>query len=89
MAVSRWHDLGPMDDFTRQPITPVTIEKLRLAITWVNGEFGAISGVCNHAGGPLGEGRMERDYVVCPWHNWKYHHTLTDRGFSQHSRRFV
>jgi nitrite reductase/ring-hydroxylating ferredoxin subunit/multimeric flavodoxin WrbA len=69
----RWHDLGSLEPFTQRPITPIKIDRLRLAITWVNGEFGAISGVCNHAGGPLGEGRMEGDYVVCPWHNWKYH----------------
>ena len=38
-----------------------------------NGAFGAISGVCNHVGGPLGEGRLDGDYVVCPWHGWKFH----------------
>jgi nitrite reductase/ring-hydroxylating ferredoxin subunit/multimeric flavodoxin WrbA len=69
----RWHDLGPIDRYRERPVTPVAVDRLRLAITWVQGEFGAISGVCNHAGGPLGEGRMDGDYVVCPWHNWKYH----------------
>ena len=69
----RWYDLGPLEDFSRQPVTPINIERLRLAITHRNGEFGAISGVCNHAGGPLGEGRLDGDFVVCPWHNWKYH----------------
>ncbi len=38
-----------------------------------DGEFSAISGVCNHVGGPLGEGRLEGDYIVCPWHYWKFH----------------
>ncbi len=69
----RWHDLGPVEQFTGQAITAVKADRVRLAITWVNGELGAISGTCNHAGGPLGEGRMDGDYVVCPWHNWKYH----------------
>ena len=74
-----WHDLGPVDPFTAGPVTPVQVDRTRLAITWVNGELGAISGVCNHAGGPLGEGRLDGDYVVCPWHNWKYHR-LTGLG---------
>jgi multimeric flavodoxin WrbA len=39
----------------------------------VNGRFAAISGACNHVGGPLGDGRLDGEYVVCPWHNWKYH----------------
>ncbi len=38
-----------------------------------DGEFSAISGICNHAGGPLGEGKLDGDYVVCPWHYWKFH----------------
>ena len=32
-----------------------------------------VSNVCNHVGGPLGEGRLEGDYIVCPWHYWKFH----------------
>jgi multimeric flavodoxin WrbA len=24
-------------------------------------------------GGPLGEGRLDGDYIVCPWHGWKFH----------------
>ena len=35
--------------------------------------FGAVSNICNHVGGPLGEGRLDGDYIVCPWHNWKFH----------------
>ena len=69
-----WHDLGAAADFRKRPITPVTIGKLRLAVTWADGEFGCISGVCSHAGGPLGEGTLEGAYVTCPWHSWKYHY---------------
>jgi multimeric flavodoxin WrbA/nitrite reductase/ring-hydroxylating ferredoxin subunit len=43
------------------------------AISFANGRFGAISNTCNHAGGPLGNGKLDGEYVVCPWHNWKFH----------------
>ena len=45
----------------------------RIALTHRDGEFGAISGVCNHVGGPLGQGRLDGDFVVCPWHYYKFH----------------
>ena len=32
-----------------------------------------MSGVCNHVGGPLGDGVLDGDYVTCPWHFWKFH----------------
>ena len=69
----RWVELGPVEEFQKQAVQPVTVERARLAITWKDGEFGAISAVCNHVGGPLGEGTLDGDYVVCPWHGWKFH----------------
>jgi multimeric flavodoxin WrbA/nitrite reductase/ring-hydroxylating ferredoxin subunit len=45
---------------------------VKIALSCRGGEFGAISGVCNHAGGPLGDGHLDGDYVVCPWHHWKF-----------------
>jgi multimeric flavodoxin WrbA/nitrite reductase/ring-hydroxylating ferredoxin subunit len=74
----RWHDLGPVDTFAR-PVTPVAVGKLHLAVTNLGGRHGVVSGTCNHAGGPLGEGRLEGEYLTCPWHGWKYH-ALTGRG---------
>src|SRR5512136_71980 len=70
--MARWHDLGPVERFSSE-VTPVTVGKARLAVTHLNGRFTVVSGVCNHAGGPLGEGRIEGGYLVCPWHGWKYH----------------
>ena len=75
MAQGKWHDLGPVEDLKKRPLTPVRVGKAALAISYRDGTFGAVSGVCNHAGGPLGEGRLDGDYIVCPWHNWKYHCT--------------
>jgi multimeric flavodoxin WrbA/nitrite reductase/ring-hydroxylating ferredoxin subunit len=78
-----WFDLGPVERFTGRPLSPARIGKTKIAVTCVNGEFGVLSGVCNHAGGPLADGRMDGDYVVCPWHNWKYHRRtgLGEPGF--------
>lgn len=70
--MASWHDLGPLTQFTR-PVSTVQVGKVRLAVTSVGGRHGVISGVCNHTGGPLGEGRCEGEYLVCPWHGWKYH----------------
>src|ERR1041385_3659767 len=68
-----WIDLGAVDDLSQKQIQTLTINRAKLAVTHINGQFGVISGVCNHVGGPLGDGRVDGDYVVCPWHNWKFH----------------
>lgn len=73
MAEKRWADLGPVEAFQGTPVKGVVVEKTRLAITWKDGAFGAISGICNHVGGPLADGTLAGDYLVCPWHGWKFH----------------
>jgi nitrite reductase/ring-hydroxylating ferredoxin subunit/multimeric flavodoxin WrbA len=70
-----WYDLGPVEALADRPVREVRIGRVRLALTYRNGTFGAISGVCNHVGGPLGQGNLEGDYLVCPWHYWRFERT--------------
>lgn len=73
MDDSDWHDLGPAHLLRARPLQQIEIGRLKLALSCVDGQFAAISGVCNHAGGPLGDGTLDGDYVVCPWHHFKFH----------------
>jgi nitrite reductase/ring-hydroxylating ferredoxin subunit len=36
------------------------------------GRFHAVSPVCPHEDGPLAEGWVEGDSVVCPWHGYDF-----------------
>ena len=38
----------------------------------VAGDVRAMSGVCPHHGGPLGQGALEGTFVTCPWHAWQF-----------------
>lgn len=75
----RWHDLGSVESLKESmasaPVREVVADGARLALTYTNGKFGAVSGVCNHAAGPLGKGKLDGEYLVCPWHQWKFHRT--------------
>lgn len=42
-----------------------------LALFNVEGEFYCIDNECPHRDGPLGEGELEDDVVMCPWHAWQ------------------
>ena len=45
---------------------------LGIALFNIDGEILALNNTCPHAGGPLGEGTVERDIVTCPWHGWQF-----------------
>ncbi len=73
MGDDGWHDLGPVEALREAPLRMVRVGRTKIALSYRDGAFGAVSGVCNHAAGPLGEGTLEGDYIVCPWHYWKFH----------------
>jgi nitrite reductase/ring-hydroxylating ferredoxin subunit/DMSO/TMAO reductase YedYZ heme-binding membrane subunit len=51
----------------------------RVAIFKYDGKISAISNVCQHQNGPLGEGKIIDGCVTCPWHGYQY---LPDTGAS-------
>jgi nitrite reductase/ring-hydroxylating ferredoxin subunit/multimeric flavodoxin WrbA len=73
MQKESWVDVGAEQELAQQPVQQVLLGKTKIALTCKNGKFGAISGICNHFGGPLGEGKLDGNYVECPWHYWKFH----------------
>lgn len=42
------------------------------AVCRVNGGVRVLSGVCPHAGGPLGEGALHGTLLACPYHGWEF-----------------
>lgn len=75
MTETDWIDVGPAAELAAKPVQEVRAGQHRIALTHRDGAFGAISARCNHVGGPLGQGHIEGDFVVCPWHYYKFHWT--------------
>lgn len=44
----------------------------KVAIVNVNGEYYAVGGTCTHEDGPLGEGYVEGEILMCPWHGGEF-----------------
>jgi multimeric flavodoxin WrbA/nitrite reductase/ring-hydroxylating ferredoxin subunit len=70
---AEWIDVGAADDFKRSPLREAKLGDRLVAVSFKDGRFGVISNVCNHVGGPLGQGRLEGEFVVCPWHQYRFH----------------
>ena len=73
MTEAQWTDVGDAEQLRRMSLQQVMLGRTQIALVYKDGVFSAISGTCNHVGGPLAEGRLDGDYVVCPWHYWKFH----------------
>ena len=51
---------------------PCVIGDRRIALYHTPLGFFATDGTCPHRGGPLGEGDIIGDEIVCPWHFWSF-----------------
>lgn len=53
-------------------IIEVIIGGTAIAVARVGGVHHAVANTCPHAGGPLGDGRLDGCVVSCPYHGWKF-----------------
>ncbi|MGJ5814584.1 Rieske 2Fe-2S domain-containing protein [Paludibaculum fermentans] len=50
----------------------VSLAGERVAVFRHDGRVSAVSNVCQHQNGPLGEGRIIDGCITCPWHGYQY-----------------
>ena len=80
-----WVDVGAAADLSTTPLRRISVQNRDIALSFRDEKFGALANACNHVGGPLGEGRLDGDYITCPWHHWKFHRAtgMGEPGFEE------
>jgi sulfoxide reductase heme-binding subunit YedZ len=67
-----WIEAGPIESFVEKRARIVCAAGERIAVFRNDGKFSAVSNVCQHQNGPLGEGRIIDGCITCPWHGYQY-----------------
>lgn len=67
-----WTKLATTRELPDDSVIEVEHDGNLYAVCNAGGEFRAISGVCPHEGGPLGQGTVVQGMVVCPYHMWEF-----------------
>jgi nitrite reductase/ring-hydroxylating ferredoxin subunit/DMSO/TMAO reductase YedYZ heme-binding membrane subunit len=65
-------DCCSVDEIPEKRARIVTLSGERVAIFRYDGSVSAVSNVCRHQHGPLGEGRIVDGCITCPWHGYQY-----------------
>jgi len=65
-------DVCGVDEIAESRARIVCVSGERVAVFRYNGMVSAISNVCRHQNGPLGEGKIIDGCVTCPWHGYQY-----------------
>ena len=71
-AAEGFVDVGAVDSIAEKCARVVTLGEERVAIFRYDGKVSAVSNVCRHQNGPLGEGKIVDGCITCPWHGYQY-----------------
>ena len=61
-----------VDEIEENRAKVTLIEGQNIAIFKYNGQLSAVSNICRHQNGPLGEGKIVDGCITCPWHGYQY-----------------
>jgi len=61
-----------VDEIEENRARTVCLGGERVAVFRYGGKISAVSNVCRHQNGPLGEGRIVDGCITCPWHGFQY-----------------
>ena len=79
LAEAGYVEICTVDAIPENRAKVVKIGGERVAVFRYDGKVSALSNVCRHQNGPLGEGKIIDGCVTCPWHGYQY---LPDCGAS-------
>jgi nitrite reductase/ring-hydroxylating ferredoxin subunit/DMSO/TMAO reductase YedYZ heme-binding membrane subunit len=65
-------DVCAVADIVENRARIVCVGGERVAVFKYDGKISAVSNVCQHQNGPLGEGKIIRGCITCPWHGYQY-----------------
>jgi nitrite reductase/ring-hydroxylating ferredoxin subunit len=69
----QWIDIGTTEEIADGRAKVVCFEGLeRIAVFRHGCKLSAVTNVCAHQRGPLGEGKIVDGCITCPWHGWEY-----------------
>jgi len=65
-------EVGDVHSIPDKRAKVVSLGGERVAVFRHDGKVSAISNVCRHQNGPLGEGKIIDGCITCPWHGYQY-----------------
>jgi 3-phenylpropionate/trans-cinnamate dioxygenase ferredoxin subunit len=71
-GTARYVRVGKASDIPAGRAEVFDVEDRKIAVFRLEDGFYAIEDICTHDGGPLAEGEIEEDQVICPRHGARF-----------------
>jgi nitrite reductase/ring-hydroxylating ferredoxin subunit len=70
--MSTFQKVANIKDLKEARLLRIDIEGKSIVLAMVQRNVYAMDAVCSHEGGPLEEGELEGNTLICPWHQRKF-----------------
>ena len=77
---------GVADAPAEQKVMEAEAGGVAICLARLNGELLALDNLCPHRQGPLGQGWIEGEAVVCPWHSWAFNLRTGTAEYPEHQQ---
>ena len=67
-------------------VAELAVNGIEVCLANVHGELAALDNWCPHRRGPLGQGWIEGEAVICPWHAWAFNAKTGRAEYPEHER---
>ncbi len=81
---TKWYKVADSDEVSENSVHAAEAGPRTIALTRLDGQYGAVDGLCPHQGGPLSEGALEDGILRCPWHGWGFDPRTGEPSDSHH-----
>ncbi len=71
-VADEWIFVGNLQDMENNRAKIVEGKDERIAVFMYDNKLSAVSNVCKHQLGPIGEGKIVDGCITCPWHGYQY-----------------
>ncbi len=69
----KWYKVADVDDLPEGQVTTAVAGYTAVCLIHTTTQgFTALDNRCPHQGGPLGEGQLDGQWLICPWHGYEY-----------------
>ena len=86
-SVSQWVKVCSLTEApTSGNVIEAEVEGVGVCLANLNGTLSALDNICPHRNGPLGQGWIEGEAVICPWHSWAFNLKTGKAEYPEHAR---